>query len=327
MQKMCLRCRSESYEKEIDLDQYMFGAGSASVLPGSGQSGIEGWTAAVVYGGAAGTFSVYGILRDDDEDRSCRRDRTSSLSVLHRLLGLSENGCYAMAVGFLSGYPLGAKTAADLLLDEKISYEEAQYVTGFCNNASPMFLLEYIGVYCMGLTKPWVVLVVVYGTAVLNAFLFLRKKVSSGYQNRQNVVKYCYQEDRVSVMDALDQSILNSFVTVTKVGGYIILFSILAEFVEKIVPCHEFAKLIGLGVIEITTGGEYLKAYPMAEPVKWIIACGIAAFGGLSSVAQTYSVLQGSGIKIDGYLKAKLLHTLLSVLAAAGVVLAGDWGR
>ena len=246
---------------------------------------------------------------------------------LHRLLGLSENGCYAMAVGFLSGYPLGAKTAADLLLDEKISYEEAQYVTGFCNNASPMFLLEYIGVYCMGLTKPWLVLVVVYGTAVLNAFLFLRKKVSSGYQNRQNVVKYCYQEDRVSVMDALDQSILNSFVTVTKVGGYIILFSILAEFVEKIVPCHEFAKLIGLGVIEITTGGEYLKAYPMAEPVKWIIACGIAAFGGLSSVAQTYSVLQGSGIKIDGYLKAKLLHTLLSVLAAAGVVLAGDWGR
>lgn len=95
---------------------------------------------------------------------------------LHRLLGLSENGCYAMAVGFLSGYPLGAKTAADLLQDEKISYEEAQYVTGFCNNASPMFLLEYIGVYCMGLTKPWVVLVVVYGTAILNAFLFCGKR-------------------------------------------------------------------------------------------------------------------------------------------------------
>ena len=54
MQKMCLRCRSESYEKEIDLDQYMFGVGSAAVLSGSGQSGIEGWTAAVVYGGAAG---------------------------------------------------------------------------------------------------------------------------------------------------------------------------------------------------------------------------------------------------------------------------------
>ena len=84
MQKMCLRCRSESDEKEIDLDQYMFGAGSASVLPGSGQSGIEGWTAAVVYGGAAGTFSVYGILRDDDEDRSCRRDRTSEAATTPR---------------------------------------------------------------------------------------------------------------------------------------------------------------------------------------------------------------------------------------------------
>ena len=70
----------------------------------------------------------------------------------------------------------GRRFRADLLLDEKISYEEAQYVTGFCNNASPMFLLEYIGVYCMGLTKPWVVLVVVYGTAILNAFLFCGKR-------------------------------------------------------------------------------------------------------------------------------------------------------
>lgn len=247
--------------------------------------------------------------------------------VLNRLLGLSENGCYAMVVGFLSGYPLGAKTAADMLRDEKISYEEAQYLTCFCNNASPMFLLEYIGVYCMGLARPWLVLVVVYGTALLNAFSFLRKKPHGSYQNRQNVVKYSYQEKRVSVMDALDQSILNSFITVTKVGGYIILFSIFAEFVEKILPCHEFTKLIGLGVIEITTGGEYLKAYPMAGQIKWIIACGIAAFGGLSSVAQTYSVLNGSGLSIAGYLKAKLLHVLLAVLAAVGMVLVGYWGR
>ena len=48
--------------------------------------------------------------------------------VFHRLLGLSENGCYAMAVGFLSGYPLGGKTAADLLRQNAVTPAEAQYI-------------------------------------------------------------------------------------------------------------------------------------------------------------------------------------------------------
>lgn len=244
----------------------------------------------------------------------------------HRLLGLSENGCYAMAVGFLSGYPLGGKTAADLLRQNAVTPEEAQYILCFCNNASPMFLLEYIGVYCLGMGKPWLILAVVYGTAMLNAVLFLRKNTKDRYQIRQNVVKCSYEkEKRPAVMNALDQAILDSFVTVTKVGGYIILFSILAEFVEQIVPCHAFAKMIGLGVIEITTGGEYLKAYPMIPELKWIFACGFAAFGGFSSVAQTYSVLQGTELSVAGYLRAKLTHVFLAVLTAVFLVLVRNY--
>lgn len=246
--------------------------------------------------------------------------------VLHRLLGLSENGCYALAVGFLSGYPLGAKTAADLLRQRAVTAEEAQYILCFCNNASPMFLLEYIGVYCMGMKKPWFILMVVYGTAILNAVLFLRKNIRGSYQTSQNMVKCSYEKEKpVGVMNVLDQSIADSFVTVTKVGGYIILFSILAEFVEQIVPCHAFAKMIGLGVIEITTGGEYLKAYPMMADLKWIFACGFSAFGGFSSVAQTYSVLQSNELSIAGYLKAKGTHVILAVCMAAGFVLIRDF--
>lgn len=242
--------------------------------------------------------------------------------VFHRLLGLSPNGCYAMAVGFLSGYPLGGKTAADLLRQKALSQQEAQYILCFCNNASPMFLLEYIGVYCLGQKEPWWILVVVYGTAVLNAVVFLRKKGRDSYQTGQSVVEYYNKsEKKPAVMNALDQAILDSFVTVAKVGGYIILFSILAEFVEKIVPCHAFAKMMGLGIIEITTGGEYLKAYPMAEELKWIFACGFSAFGGFSSVAQTYSVLQGTDLSIAGYLKAKLTHVFLAVCAAVILLL------
>ena len=66
--------------------------------------------------------------------------------VFARLFGLSKAGCYPAVIGLLSGYPVGAKTTAQLYKEGMLSKEEAQYLLTFCNNASPMFLLEYIGV-------------------------------------------------------------------------------------------------------------------------------------------------------------------------------------
>lgn len=233
----------------------------------------------------------------------------------HRILKLTENGCYVLTVGWLSGYPLGAKTAAALYQSGDISRQEAQYLLVFCNNASPMFLLEYIGVYCLGLDEPLRLLVVVYLSAVINAFLY--KKCYGYYHETEYVVKYHRSpHKKCSIMTALDESILDSFVTVTKVGGYIILFAIMAQFVEKALPCHQSVKLLGLGIIEITTGGEYLKAYEALAWQKWILAAAFAAFGGFSSVAQTFSVLHETDLSMKNYLIAKVWHSLLAALIA-----------
>ncbi len=241
---------------------------------------------------------------------------------VHRLLRLSENGCYALAVGWLSGYPLGAKTAADLYRSGEISRQEAQYLLVFCNNASPMFLLEYIGVYCMSLRRPFALLAVVYISAAINA-LFHKRSYGICLGKGCAAEGPCRKGKRPSLMEALDDSILDSFMAVTKVGGYIILFSILAEFVEKALPCHRTIKLFGLGLIEITTGGEYLKLYNAAAWQKWILGCAFSAFGGLSSVAQSYSVLQGTDLSIRRYLAAKAWHFVLAAAIAALFVV---WG-
>ena len=81
--------------------------------------------------------------------------------VLQRVFGITRSGCYAVVVGMLSGYPLGAATTAELYRGQRICKEEAQYILTFCNNASPMFLTEFIGVSCMGLHKPLIVLILV----------------------------------------------------------------------------------------------------------------------------------------------------------------------
>ncbi len=246
--------------------------------------------------------------------------------LFHRVLGVSANGCYPVVVGMLSGYPLGAKTVADLYQAGKITGKEGQYLLSFCNNASPMFMLEYIGVYCIGLKQPWLVLMVVYGSGILNALLLkgiewfqdrIRGGCCQGFCNvrKQSCKGLCCVGKKQSFISALDDSILDSFVTLAKVGGYIILFSILAQLVEELLPIPAITKMLGLGIIEITTGGEFIRAMDISLAEKWIAGCFFCGFGGFSSIAQTASVLQGSGLSVKRYIAAKISHAL----AAAGL--------
>ena len=153
--------------------------------------------------------------------------------VLQRVFGITRSGCYAIVVGMLSGYPLGAATTAELYRGQRICKEEAQYILTFCNNASPMFLTEFIGVSCMGLHKPLIVLILVYiagwigsvidrGGRHIMRSLGLENSWSAEFAGRKQEKPYA---GNVTI---LDESILHSFVILTKVGGYIILFSILA---------------------------------------------------------------------------------------------------
>ena len=54
--------------------------------------------------------------------------------------GLSPWGAYAFLTGMLCGYPMGAKIAADLYKNGRISKREAHYLLTFSNNPSPVFL-------------------------------------------------------------------------------------------------------------------------------------------------------------------------------------------
>ena len=49
--------------------------------------------------------------------------------------------CYCR---ILCGYPMGAKVTADLVCTKKIERSEAAYLLSFCNNTSPVFIVNFI---------------------------------------------------------------------------------------------------------------------------------------------------------------------------------------
>ena len=64
--------------------------------------------------------------------------------LLHCLYGTTPNGSYTMIMGFLCGFPMGARVAGELRRKGRLSREEAQLLLAFCNNIGPIYLLSFV---------------------------------------------------------------------------------------------------------------------------------------------------------------------------------------
>ncbi len=242
--------------------------------------------------------------------------------VIGRLFRISSNGCYPVLVGFLSGLPMGAKAVADLSIEDKIDDRESHFLLGVCNNASPIFIISYISINQLKMPNArFPLLIIIYGSSILTAIIY------RSYQNYYDKTKLRHTPVKItSAMtmskyksvkpsyDIVDKSIMNGFEVITKIGGYIILFSIFAQIFNEIIPSSSPYKALLMGILEITTGiGHICKAH-IDDNIKIVLVSFIASFGGLSGLAQTKSVLGESRLSIKTYIYIKLLSALIAML-------------
>jgi len=239
--------------------------------------------------------------------------------VLGRLFNISSDGCYPILIGFLSGIPMGAKACADLLKENRISKHHAQFLIGMCNNASPMFIISYITITQLKLPSlKYTLLVIIYGSAIIAALIwrffsekFKKSKPDNIAADPADYALITKRSDKFS-FDLLDSSIMNGFETVTRIGGYVIMFSILAQILKEFSGLSAVIKAIGMSLLEITTGISQLCSLDIENRTKIVLAAALTSFGGLSGIAQTKSVLQDTRLSISSYIAVKLLAALLA---------------
>ncbi len=239
--------------------------------------------------------------------------------LLGKLFRISYEGCYPIVIGFLSGIPMGAKSTADLVQENKINRKEAQFLLGMCNNASPMFIIGYIAI--TQLKHPninYALFIIIYGASILGSIIFryffsLSDKISEANQVNTAAKNNSATFKRFS-FELLDNSIMNGFEIVTKIGGYIILFSIIAQIIKEIGPETSFIKATLMGILEITTGISQVCVTTMDIKMKIVLVCTLTTFGGFSAVAQTKSVLGDSRLSIYSYIIVKLISAILALL-------------
>ena len=113
----------------------------------------------------------------------------------------------------------------------------------------------------------------------------------------------------------LDASIMNGFETITRLGGYILLFSILSAFIRHYWSAGEMTEYLFLGALELTTGLHQLARSDLSPVFRYLCSMPMAAFGGVCILAQTKSLLHRD-LSVLPYISAKCLNAAITAICA-----------
>ena len=214
---------------------------------------------------------------------------------LGKIFSVSAAGAFSVIAGFLCGYPMGAKVTADLVCTKKIERSEAAYLLSFCNNTSPVFIVNFLSFF-------------------FRRFYFKHSE-SYGESLRQTECK-----NNPFSFRTFDECMMDSFENIVKVGGYIIIFSVFIRLLTKFstdIPAFFYL----LPVLELTNGIIILFERFENIAVSYPLIIALTSFGGLCALAQTKSMIHSSGIPFIPYLIQKIITAVISAAAAYGYVL------
>lgn len=241
---------------------------------------------------------------------------TGSLNLISNVLGkpcsrmfhVSEISSFAIVAGFLCGYPMGAKVSADLVNNGYITKNEGEYLLSFCNNISPVFIINFITMKILDRQDLIFPSLVISILAPIVISLFTRKIYRFEYQKRKvdmSVKQWDFKD--------IDKAILESFEILVKVGGYIILFSVFLVLLQKVHISWKMYPFL-LSTLEMTNGLMLLGKMNFSFAIKYPILLGLAVFGGWCLTAQTKCVVQNAGLRIRFYIIEKLAAALTASL-------------
>ena len=233
--------------------------------------------------------------------------------IVRILLPVSREGVFPVFAGFLFGFPMGSRICASMVEEHKLSYDEANIIFVITNNMSPVFISSYI--FHHALKAPGLILpafLSLYLPPLLIGRILLHRHRSSATQKQKNTAPGFQLNFKI-----MDAAIMNGFETLTKLGGYIMLFSILASLIHTLPIPSAGVKASAVGLIEITNGINCIAGSPLALRSKYLLCILFTAFGGLSGIAQTSSMVAQSRLSIKRYVLLKSIFSLLSTATAA----------
>ena len=219
-------------------------------------------------------------------------------------------GSAALVLGLVGGYPIGAKTAADLYRENLVSREEAERLLAFCNNSNPVFLISVLGVGVFGSVRAGVWLWLIHVLSALLTGLVFRGSGKSA--SRQELTRHPPFQ-AVSFAEAFTGAVRSSLAGILSVCAFVVFFYVLAQ------PLTAVGGRLGAVLVAAL---ELFSLTPLltADAFGFLLAAAAAGWGGLSVLCQTLAVLEGSGLRLRNCFLGKVVQSAFSLLLAALLV-------
>ena len=230
----------------------------------------------------------------------------SGLMALFRLPGAAGS---ALALGLVGGYPVGARTAADLYRRGLLTRDEARRLLTFCSNSNPVFFLSVLGrgVFHSGRVGVWLWLIHLL-CALLTGLLLGRREGGEGRRSPRPAPA----AEEARFFSALVSAIRRGAEDMVHVCGFVVFFYVLTRPLLAI-GGRAAAALVGLT--------ELFSLTPLLAPDRFglVLAAAASGWGGLSVACQTAAALEGSGLPVGPCLGGKAVQGALSALLAAAL--------
>lgn len=211
-----------------------------------------------------------------------------------------------LLAGLLGGYPSGAKTAASLYAQGRITRQEAELLLGFCDNCGPAFLLGCVGAGVLGNPDAGLWLYAVHILfAILAGILLCRLSGDRG----PVLLGSALPAAPVSFPQALTSSVTGALASTLNVCAFVVFFQVLSALPPAPPPP------LVLGILEMVGGVASLTP----GPGGFAAAAAIVGWGGLSVHCQAMSLAAPEGLSFRWHWAGKALQAVLSALLAAGI--------
>ncbi len=221
------------------------------------------------------------------------------------LFGISSPAAYAIVLGALGGFPIGAVCARELYERGDISLEEAERLCAFTNNAGPAYCIGGIGTVLFQDTAFGVRLYLCQLAAAFVIGIAQRKRAYI------KVNPSTIKAERLPIAEIFTRAITQGGQTMLKICSFAVFFAIIGDAACMITDRFfgEVGSAIIASLCELTLAGRRCAALEGA--LSEILCAFAVGYAGMSVHMQVTSILTGSGIRLTRYHICKFIEGIL----------------
>ena len=220
--------------------------------------------------------------------------------VTRKIFRISGIGFSAVLLGFLGGYPVGAKAVADAYKQELISEDEAGRLFIWCANPSPAFVISAVGVFMFSSYRCGIIL---YVSSLMSALVM-------GFFTRFFADTKTETPKAPSFSPARNifvNSVSETGETLLGICGWLLTSCAISALSELLIRKKGVLTFINC-ITEVTSACEIASDISLPLPV----VSAILGFGGFAVILQILTYMKTCKVPVRIFICTKILNGALS---------------